>query len=211
MPGELLADPDALPWTCFWIFSGRERLEQRGARLGDGRLAEVDVERQRARRLLGLDDGLHRERQLAVEAEPVVEHRAEERPEGVAERVGLAVDQVLAGEPVDVVAEAGLVELLGGLAEGQQPVADARDVDLLDRVDQPEQVDPLLRVELADEAEVEEDDLLRDRVGEDVARMRVAVEEAVDQDLLDDRPDEDGPELGRCRSRRRGARRPSRS
>ena len=108
----------------------------------------------------------------------------------------LAVDQVLAGEPVDVVAVAGFVELLGRLAEGEQPVADPRDVDLLDRVDQPEQVDPLLRVELPDKPEVEEDDLLRDRVGQDVAGVRVAVEEAVDQDLLDDRPDEHGAELG---------------
>ncbi len=32
--------------------------------------------------------------------------------------------------------------------------------------------------------------------------MRVAMEEAVDQDLLDDRPDEDGPEFGRVEAGR---------
>ena len=35
------------------------------------------------------------------------------------------------------------------------------------------------------------------RVAEDVARVRVSVEEPVDQDLLDHRADEHGPELGR--------------
>ena len=109
--------------------------------------------------------------------------------------VALAVDQVLAGQPVDVVAVGRLVELAGRLAERQEAVADARDVDLLDRVDQAEEVDPLLGVELPDQPEVEEDDLLGDRVGQDVAGVRVAVEEPVHQDLLDDRPDEDGAEL----------------
>ena len=156
-----------------------------------GRLAEVDVVGQGPGRLLGLDDRLHRQGQLGVEAEAVVEHGGQERAQRGAQRVGLAVDEVLAGEPVDVVPEAGLVEAPRGLAEGDQAVGDPGDVDVLDRVDQAEQVDPLLAVELADEPEVEEDDLLRVGVGQDVARVRVAVEEAVDQDLLDDRPDED--------------------
>ena len=73
------------------------------------------------------------------------------------------------------------------LAERIRPSAIARDVDLLDRVDEAEQVDPLGRVELADEPEVEEDEPLRRGVGQDVAGVRVAVEEAVDEDLLDDR------------------------
>ena len=93
----------ALAWTCFWMLLRRERIEQRRPRLGHGRLAQVDVERQRARRLLGLDDGLHRERQLAVEPQAVVEDGAEERSERPAQRGRLAVDQVLPGEPVDVV------------------------------------------------------------------------------------------------------------
>ena len=78
-----------------------------------------------------------------------------------------------------------------------QAVADRPDVDLLDRIDEPEQVEPLRLVQLPDQPEVQEHDPLRLRVAEDVAGMRVAVEEAVDEDLLDHRADEHGPELGR--------------
>ena len=87
------------------------------------------------------------------------------------------------------------VERRRGLPERDQSVADPLDVDLLDRVDQAEEIDPLLLVELADEPEVEEDDLFLLGIGEDVPGMRVAVEEAVDEDLLDDRPDEGAAEL----------------
>ncbi len=47
---------------------------------------------------------------------------------------------------------------------------------------------PLVRPQLADEAEVQEDDPPALWVDEDVAGMRVAVEEAVDEDLLDQAP-----------------------
>ena len=40
------------------------------------------------------------------------------------------------------------------------------------------------------------------RVDEDVAGMRVAVEEPVDEDLLDDRPDEQRAERGRVHAGR---------
>ena len=106
------------------------------------------------------------------------------------------------GQPIDVGPEALFVERVGGLAEGDEPVTDPRDVDLLDRVDESQEVHPLGRVELADEAEVQEHDLLGRRVAQDVARVRVAVEEAIDQDLLDDRPDEHGPEFGRIEAGR---------
>ena len=77
MPGELLADPDGAALDLLLDLLRRERLQQRGPRLGHGGLAEVDVERQRPRRLLGLDDRLDRQRQLAVEPEAVVEHGAD--------------------------------------------------------------------------------------------------------------------------------------
>ena len=79
----------ALPWTCFWIFSGVNESEKRGPRLGHRRLAEVDVERQRARRLLGLDDRLDRQRQLAVELEAVVEDGDRNAPSASPSEVAL--------------------------------------------------------------------------------------------------------------------------
>ena len=89
LAGQLLADPDRAALDLLLELLRRERIEQRGPRLGHGRLAEVDVERQRAGRLLGLDDRLDRQRQLAVELQAVVEDRAEEgararRPSDVA-------------------------------------------------------------------------------------------------------------------------------
>ena len=191
----------ALPWTCFWILSGGERLEQGGARFCHRRVAEVDLERQGARGLLGLDDRLHRQGQLAVELKAVVEDCAQEGAERVPERArpcrtrgtGGPADRCRRGTPPR--------RSRGSACRGRGDRHRSRDVDLLDRVDQPEQVDPLLRGELADEAEIEEDDLTRLRHDEDVARVRVAVEEAVDQDLLDDRPDEDGAQLGRVEAR----------
>ena len=60
----------------------------------------------------------------------------------------------------------------------------------LDRVDEAQEVDALGRIQLPDEAEVEEHEPLRRGLRHEVAGMRVAVEEAVDQDLLDHRPDE---------------------
>ena len=87
-------------------------------------------------------------------------------------------------------AEPRLVERPHRRAQRHEAVADALDVDLLDRIDEPEEVDSLLGVELPDKAEVEEDDLLGRRVGQDVARVRIAVEEAVHQHLLDHRADE---------------------
>ena len=68
-----------------------------------------------------------------------------------------AVHEVLAREPVHVAAELLLVEVGGGRAEREEPVGDARDVGRPQRVDQPEQVHPLGGLELADEAQVEED------------------------------------------------------
>ena len=103
--GEFLADPDGAALDLLRDLLRRERLEQGRPRLGDGGVAKVDVERQRPRGLLGLDDGLHGEGQLAVQAQTVVEDGAEEAAQGTAERRRLAVDQVLAGQPVDVVAE----------------------------------------------------------------------------------------------------------
>ena len=187
----------ARPWISFETFSG-----SRASRNAIRASSTAAWPRSRsndsfAGRLLGLDDGLDRERQLAVEAEPVLERRPEERPEGAADRVRRAVDQVLPGEPVDRRPERLLVEAPGRHAERDQAVGDARDVDLVEGVDEPEEVDPLLRPELADEAEVEEHDVLRRRVDQDVARVRIAVEEPVDQDLLDDRPHERVAELAR--------------
>ena len=98
-----------------------------------------------------------------------------------------------------------------GLPRAMQTVGDARDVAAVDRVDQPEQIEPLLAVELTDEAEIQEDDLIGDRVGEDVPGVRIAVEEPIDEDLLDDRPDEHRSRVRTCRRPPPGARRPSRS
>ena len=181
----------ALPWTCFWMFSG-VNCSSSAARASVTAASPRSMSKDRARaRLLRLDDRLHRQGQLAVEAEAVVEDRAEKRAQSVAERRRLAVDQVLPGQPVDVARGTPPRRTTRvGLPSAMQAVADALDVDLLDRIDEPEEVDSLLRVELPDEAEVEEDDLLGRRVGQDVARVRVAVEEAVDQHLLDDRADE---------------------
>ena len=94
-------------------------------------------------RLLGLDRRLDREGEAAVETQAVVEHGAHERGQRAADAMSAAVDEVLPGEAVDVGAEPRLVELGGRLAERDQPVGDALDVDLLDRVDEAEEVDPL--------------------------------------------------------------------
>ena len=128
-----------------------------------------------------------------------------------AHRLHPAVDEVLPGEPVDVGAELRLVEPGVGLPSAMSPSAMPADVDLLDGVDQAQQVDPLGRVQLADEPDVEEHEPLGRRVGHQVARVRVAVEEPVDEDLLDDRPDERVAERRRCRSRPRAARPRARS
>ena len=64
-------------------------------------MAEIQVEREAPGRFLGLDDGFDRQRELTVEPEALLERRSEETTERGADRIGLAIDQVLAGEAVD--------------------------------------------------------------------------------------------------------------
>ena len=84
---------------------------------------DVDVPRQGAGRLLGLDDRLDGHGQLAVEAQAGIEHGPEEAAERLAERVDVAVDEVLVGELVDVVAEARLVEARARRPRASRPSA----------------------------------------------------------------------------------------
>ena len=114
-----------------------------------------------------------------------------------ADAVDLAVDQVLAGEAIHVGAELAIVEARSRRAQADERVGDPAAVGGLEGVEQLDQGQPLVGAQFADEAEVEEDDLTGLRVDEDVARVRIAVEEAVDEDLLDERPDEDRAQVGR--------------
>ena len=107
----------------------------------------------------------------------------------------LAVDEVLADDPVDGLAEPALVEVGTGVPRLRIDAGDGGRVAQLEPVDQVQQVHPLVAVEPADQPEVEEHDAPRLGFDEDVARVRVAVEEAVHQDLLDQRPDEQRPDL----------------
>ena len=122
-PAELLGDADGRALQALGDLVRVERLEQRHARLLDRRGGEVHGRRQGPGRLLGLDRRLDREGEAAVEAEAVVEHGAHERGQRAADRVGLAVDEVLAGEAVDVGPEPGLVELGVGLPSAMSPSA----------------------------------------------------------------------------------------
>ena len=163
------------------------------------RAAAADVDRgaQQVGRLLGLDDGLEGQRQLVVELQAVaVDDRLHGTDAGRERAAVVAIDQELAQDAVHVVTEGGLVEAFALVAEGDDGAGDGAAVDRPQPVDEVEQVEPLLLGELAHEAEVEEDDATGVGIDQDVAGVRIAVEEAVDEDLLDEGSNEGRAELG---------------
>ena len=145
--------------------------------------------------LLRLDDGLHREREVVVQPQAVPVDGAHDRGHGLPDAAALAVHEVLADDPVHRLRERALVEVRSGRAQALERPGHRRRVPQLEPVDQVQEVHALVLGEPADEPEVEEDDPPGLRLHEDVAGVRVAVEEAVHQDLLDQRPDEDRSDL----------------
>ena len=132
--------------ACFWSRSGSSDSSSAACASVAAASAEVDVEGQRPRRLLGLDDRLDRQREAGCRAAARCRTRphmnapsaapsglAPCRRRGTGGRAGRCrCGTAASSKPVR------------RLAQGDQPVGDPRDVDALDRVDQPEQVEPLL-------------------------------------------------------------------
>ena len=88
-----------------------------------------------------------------------------------------------------------------GLPSAMSPSAMAGMSISLDGVDQAQEVHPLRAVQLPDEPHVEEHEALGRGVGHQVARVGVAVEEPVDEHLLDDGLDERAGQRRRVEAR----------
>ena len=184
---QLLADADGLPGDDLLGGVGREPREHRV--LAPRRRRPAPRSRsydERRRGLLGLDDRLDRQGQVVVEAKAVVEDGPQDGGDALAERGDLAVHQVLADHPVDVVAEPALVPVAAGVSPRPMSASAMPALSLLRSAKR-----SWIRVRRWSVRSSPMSPKSRKMicpvlgVDEHVAGVRVAVEEAVDEDLLD--------------------------
>ncbi len=155
---------------------------------------------------LGLHHRLDGQGERRIQAQPVVPQHAEADGHRVAER-GVRVRVEEAADPaLEVAPVAGLVHRPERRAQVAHHLRHPGDVLPAGHHQQLDQGEPLLERELAAHAQVDHLDVAGAEVDQDVAGVRVAVEEAVHQQLLDrtlqeplgqpDRVDPGGPDRG---------------